>query len=571
MKVMGPPRDEPSAATLAASRQRPPLWVAVDVPALALQAWRLTLPEALQGAPLALLKGVRLGAVNDVAASQGLKPGMSRSTAMALLPSTVFGLASIPREAEALLSVAHVALAFTPSVTVVAQRTVLLEISTTLRAFGGLASLLKRLALALQPLGLRCRMATAPTAQGAAWLARWNPDPLEQLCERTLGLGELQRRLQDMPVRLLSAASQYLESWQLMGIHHLSDLRALPRDGLARRFGQPLLDEIDAAFGLRAQAHAWLQLPDRFEARLELMARADTTEQVLGGAQLLMARLVVWASARRGRIRRFELQMAHEPRHRNDDLTPAFTRLHIEQAEPGNDTAHLSLLLKERLARAPLPAPTMELCIRCHELAFSDAPNTELFPTRATEQEGLLRLVERLQARLGRERVLRIQPMPDHRPECGTQLLPLDAADAAKGAFGSAVATLEESLPRQGLAGAFTRPFWLYHPPRPLSSRQALPWLDGRPLVVLAGPERIETGWWDGEPVARDYFIAQAQDGSLVWVYRSRLPASEDEDHEDDDDGDEADGGTQASMPRKGPARVAVARGGGWFLQGRFG
>jgi hypothetical protein len=65
MKVMGPLRDEPSAAPLAPSRQRPPLWVAVDVPALALQAWRLTLPEALQGAPLALLKGVRLGAVNE--------------------------------------------------------------------------------------------------------------------------------------------------------------------------------------------------------------------------------------------------------------------------------------------------------------------------------------------------------------------------------------------------------------------------------------------------------------------------------------------------------------------------
>jgi protein ImuB len=180
--------------------------------------------------------------------------------------------------------------------------------------------------------------------------------------------------------------------------------------------------------------------------------------------------------------------------------------------------------------------------------------------------------VERLQARLGRERVLRIQPVPDHRPECGTQLLPLDAAEAARSLKGgnagwASASAVPQSVPRQGLAAAFTRPFWLYHPPMPLPRRQALPWLDGRPLVVLAGPERIETGWWDDAPVARDYFIAQAQDGSLVWVYRSRLPASDDE-GSDDDDGDTA---AQAALPGTGPRQQAVARGGGWFLQGRFG
>ena len=46
----------------------------------------------------------------------------------------------------------------------------------------------------------------------------------------------------------------------------------------------------------------------------------------------------------------------------------------------------------------------------------------------------------------------------------------------------------------------------------------------GRPLRLLAGPERIETGWWDEHPVQRDYFIAEAHDGALVWVFRHRLP-----------------------------------------------
>jgi protein ImuB len=53
----------------------------------------------------------------------------------------------------------------------------------------------------------------------------------------------------------------------------------------------------------------------------------------------------------------------------------------------------------------------------------------------------------------------------------------------------------------------------------------------------LCGPERIESGWWDEALAERDYFIAQADDGALVWIYRARLPSA----------------------------------GGGWFLQGRFG
>jgi protein ImuB len=69
------------------------------------------------------------------------------------------------------------------------------------------------------------------------------------------------------------------------------------------------------------------------------------------------------------------------------------------------------------------------------------------------------------------------------------------------------------------------RPAWLLPEPLPLSERGELPWLEGRPLQLVSGPERIEAGWWDGAPTARDYFIAQAEDGSLVWLWRGRLPA----------------------------------------------
>jgi protein ImuB len=41
-------------------------------------------------------------------------------------------------------------------------------------------------------------------------------------------------------------------------------------------------------------------------------------------------------------------------------------------------------------------------------------------------------------------------------------------------------------------------------------------------LKLLRGPERIESGWWDGARIARDYFVAQDQHAVRYWIYRER-------------------------------------------------
>jgi protein ImuB len=89
------------------------------------------------------------------------------------------------------------------------------------------------------------------------------------------------------------------------------------------------------------------------------------------------------------------------------------------------------------------------------------------------------------------------------------------------------------------------RPVWLQQA-EPLAERAARPLLEGRPLQLLSGPERIEAGWWDEGLTGRDYFIAAAADGALVWIYRERLPLSR-------------------------SANEDVAAASGWFLHGRSG
>ncbi len=535
------------------------LWLALHLPLLPLESFCATLTPEQRERPALLLTEHRVSHVNAPAAERGIRPGMKRATAMALAGDLLIAESDAARDAAALQAVAHVALACTPAVTLHDEQTVLLDVQASLRLFRGLPALWQRLLASVAPLGHRVHSAAAPTALGAALLARWQPggppvsaaSPAPSSAAAAVAGGSagwappgphaatlraLQDRLDSAPVWLLGPGREHWDALQGMGLHTLSDLRQLPRTGLARRFGEGLMGDLDRALGLQPDPRVWVLLPAVFESRLELYARAETTDQVLAGAAVLLARLVAWAQARQVRIACFTLAMQHED-HRHAAV-PA-SELRIELAEPALDAGHLQLLLRERLGRVDMVAPTLELRLHCRHTVAAPAPNGELFPTHSSQAEGLTRLLERLRARLGDDQVQRLEAVADHRPECASRSVPAHGAIGRHtlGMLGvSGTPGLSDTpgmpgmpgtpgTPRAGLSPLpLHRPTWLLPEPLPLAARGALPLLQGRPLRLLSGPERIESGWWDSQPVARDYFIAQTDDGSLVWVYRARVP-----------------------------------------------
>lgn len=458
--------------------------------------------------PLALTDGHQVLQADAAAQALGVQPGQKRATALALAPRLHLAVADPARDAQALQAVAHAALAFTPMVCVAPPRTVLLEVQSSLRCFGGFEALLARLDDTLRPLGHRVHWASAPTPQGAALLAHEAEGPGPARALHAADLAALRRRLAVAPVWRLGPGREHWEALEGMGLRCIGDLLTLPRSGLARRFGEALLHELDRALGQRPDPRAPLQPPPVFDARLELLARADTTDQVLQGAQRLLAPLLAWARARQGRVQRLRLSMLHERRHRSDWQDQGPTVLDLGLAQPSDDAAHLGGLLRERLAHVQLAAPTLELRLECRDLVHQPAPHPDLFPGPAQAREGWTRLIERLQARLGADQVQRLAYRPDHRPEQASRSVGL--ADPA---------------PRAAAPGRLaTQPVWLLPQPQPLVERERRPWLEGRPLTLVAGPERVEAGWWDGGLAARDYYVAVGADGALVWVYRSRLP-----------------------------------------------
>ena len=167
-------------------------------------------------------------------------------------------------------------------------------------------------------------------------------------------------------------------------------------------------------------------------------------------------------------------------------------------------------MLRERLARVALPAPVETIELATEETAPLAGRNLGLLPGDEA-RDVAVPLLERLRARLGDDAVAVLAPRPEHRPELAQQenaVAPRSRPAAAQDDLSaSAAARADEPLP--------PRPLWLLDAAEPIG-----PALERKPWILRDGPERIESGWWDGRDLRRDYFVAETPDGALMWIYR---------------------------------------------------
>ncbi|MGE0311263.1 MAG: DNA polymerase Y family protein [Lautropia sp.] len=503
------------------------------------------------GSALAIVDQHRILHANAAALARGVSAGQKRATALSLAPALLLRERDVLREREALHGIACWALQFTPRVSLREPDAhsdlsgLLLDVEASLRLFGGLDALLARLRAGVAALGFDVRIACAPTAT-ASWLfARWQ----DGLVARTPL--QLEQRLADLPLGLLDGLQARRATIESIGLARFRELARLPRTGLSRRFGKAVLLEMDMACGRQSEVLPWFEAPPVFASTLELLADVDTAQALAFAARRLLLVLCGWLAARHAAVRMFVLEARHDRGRRGHG--PRTTRIEARFTSPAYDVDRMLGLLRERLATTTLPSPVHALHLRCDDVVERPSSAGRLFPAPASNEESLGRLIERLQARLGHDQVQRIAIAEDHRPEAAYRVEPLD--DASKPAPVLRTARPTDDTGQPGDAGparfvaCIPRPLWLLPDPLPLAERQQRPWWQG-PLKLLAGPERIEGGWWDDHLVQRDYFIAESDQSQWVWIYRTR--------------GGEAshrsgDTGSRDDAPNR------------WYLQGIFG
>ena len=461
------------------------LWTALYFPLFPLESF---LPASARSESWAVTDGAHVAICNGQAREKGIRPGTSLATACALAPALHHRQRDPAAEAAALEQVAAWAVQFTPAVSLQPPRGLLLEVEGSLRLFGGIGKILDAIKHGTADMGYTVSAACAPTASAAWLLARGG-------AERVFaGSRAIREAISPLPVRVLDCDVQTLDTLAAIGVRSLGDLLDLPRDGTARRFGQHVLDQLDRALGLLPEARAFFTVPPRFDAALELATAVASAEMLLFPAKRLLTQLAGYLAARCAGIQRFRLTLEHED-------APE-TALEIGLATPSRDVARFVILARERLAATALAAPVTRVRLEAGEILTLAGESGSLFPDRTNDAGEWARLVERLSARLGQEAVHGLAPRAEHRPERAWQA-------TAPGASA-------------GQAARPPRPLWLLERPRPLDEVDSKPHTRDGPLALIAGPERIESGWWDGDDVKRDYFIAQTPDRATLWVYRER-------------------------------------------------
>lgn len=440
-------------------------------------------------------------AMSEQAAATGVGIGMRRGGVQALCTDALLHERDATREREALNGIALALLQYTPEVAFAEESSLLLDVTASLRAFRGRLALCRLVRSSVHALGFTPQIGMGPTAQGAWLLARYRADRRKPAQRRVVRRENMTRLLDALPCTLLPAVRPYQEWLAGIGCGTLQELRKLPRAGLQRRSDRKVLEALDRAYGLAPEIFEWVQPPKVFGVRLELPDRIEHAEAVLFAARRLLLQMAGWLVARQLAVARFALLLEHE--RGRSAIAP--TPIEIALADPAWREEHLTRLLKERLARTVLSAPVIAVRLETRELSALQPPSESLFPEPGGTPEDYRRLLELLSARLGEQGVLTPSPCADYRPEVSNAWAP---------------AVTSSRRPVEHFAGA-ERPFWMLEAPVALSMRGHRPFY-GSPLKIVSGPERIESGWWDGGLVQRDYFIAQGEDRACYWIYRER-------------------------------------------------
>ncbi|HSJ98026.1 MAG TPA: DNA polymerase Y family protein, partial [Myxococcota bacterium] len=341
------------------------------------------------------------------------------------------------------------------------------EVQGSLRCFGGASELLARMREGLAELGHEATPAVAATPRAALWRAQGGNQRLADLPVECTGNGE---------------AAAFLKS---IGISTVGELMRLPREGLAKRCGTGLVEALDRALGRLPEAREFFEPPARFDATLGLPGPVMHAEGVLFAARRLLVQLAGLLAARHAGVRRFLLTLQHEKGH----ATP----VEILLASPARDVERFARLLHEKLAGVSLRHAVEAIRLQADAFAPLHARTAGFFGDPRADDEAWAQLVERLQARLGGDAIHGLTVQPDHRPEHAWRRVEAGEWD-----------------PREFVQPG-PRPLWLLEQPRRMQPST---------FERLAGPERIECGWWDGDDARRDYFIARSADASLLWIYR---------------------------------------------------
>ncbi len=458
-----------------------------------------------------------LTAVDETAERLGLHAGLALAQARAMHPAIDAIAEDAAADAALLDNIADWCLRYTPLTACDGANGLLLDIGGCAHLYGGEEKLVADLGRRIARAGFAYRVAIAGTIGAAHAAARFG-EPA------AYAAGNERDILYPLPLAALRLEPAIVASLARVGLKRVGDIADLPRSPLTARFGQSLLRQLDRALG---QEHEPLnpRLPVApYVAEQRFHEPIAREEDVLGTVEKLAARLGIALERRGDGARRIELTLF-----RTDG---AVRRIAAGTSRPLRDARDIRALFTERLAAlADAYDPGFGFDMARLSVVTAESCPSEQIGIGGEEDAGeLVRLVDRLSARLGASRVGRPVALDSHIPERAAATVPAQTVKADQG--------WDAFRRHRAEADLAPRPLRLLTRPEPIEALAEVP--DGPPLrfrwrralhdvISAQGPERIESAWWSepgaqsADNRARDYFRVEDKSGLRFWLYRSGL------------------------------------------------
>jgi protein ImuB len=344
--------------------------------------------------------------------------------------------------------------------------------------------------------------------------------------------GEQRAALSELPVAALRLPENILQTLDELDVHTVGRLCALPRSSVAARFGDIVARRIDEALGNRPEIITPVRLLEPVEAEWSFEEPVTDRQTLDAVLRTLLDQIAAQLALRQEGALRLECRFF--------GTRQQMANLMIGSVRPRAAAAHLWDLFRLQLERTSLPEEVLRISL--------EATSTDLLETHQpaiiddgrerTADKDFAVLLERLCSRLGERAVLRPRLVPDAQPELALRwvaaLRPAGPACRAgprikSGSRNPPFLHQPRSRPAGGTCGHGARPLRLKPQPVPIAAVSLVP--DGPPIrfqwqgqdCVIRnywGPERIETGWWRGPRVDRDYYRVETAVGQRFWLFR---------------------------------------------------
>jgi protein ImuB len=494
-------------------------------------------PSLCAGAPadepafatIAAAGGQRLiAAINPAAAAAGLAPGTKLADALSFLPSLATTAAQPEADAAALTRLAEWCSRYSPWTAPDGTDGIKIEITGSAHLWGGEAALAADLARRLRHQDIAHRIAIAGTI-GAAWaLARFTAESGRPALPEP---GEERQALTPLPIEALRLDPITAAGLRRVGLKRIGDLMPMPRDALARRFGEAVARRLDQALGDDPEPLSPLGEAPVRRVRLSFAEPISDPVDLVRATERLTDDLVSRLAREGMGARRLDLAF-----HRVDGRVE---HIRLGTARPSRDPRHLAALLTAKLDKVDPGLGVEDMILAVFAVEPLPAEQICLTNDSNTATDAVAPLLDRLSTRLGPAAVGRIAAHASHIPERASVFVSIDAGPHPNPPPRAGEGVRRTSDGRVGVAaGKPPRPVRLFIPPEPVEAFWLLPddppfrftWRR-RPYRVRRadGPERIAAEWWvESDSAAvdaiRDYYRVEDEAGRRFWLFRAGLP-----------------------------------------------